>query len=92
MSHPKIKRKGAVVVVQPSPAGGSIIRPVAEQHDHNYLVKLRRLAEEGTLPRGEFHLASIAHDDWCGIYRGDLCDCEPDIYIERDGEPRRRVA
>jgi hypothetical protein len=81
MGQPKIKRPALVVEPQETGAG---IREIGDR-DHHYLVKLRRLAEQGVLPRGEAHCAQIAHDDWCGIYRGDLCDCDPFIYL---GEQR----
>jgi len=75
MSQPKIKRP--VVVIEP-PEGR--IREIGDR-DHNYLLKLQRLADQGVLPRGEASFATVAHDRWCGVYRGDLCDCDPFIYL-----------
>ena len=58
---------------------------------HNYLIKLRRLESECKLQPGLWH-ADIRHDDWCGIFRGQRCDCEPDIRIVDDGTWQRRAS
>ena len=49
----------------------------------NYPIKLLRLESESKLPPGLWH-ADIRHDDWCGIFRGRHCDCDPDIAIVDD--------
>ena len=35
---------------------------------------LRNAPLEGAVTHVE-----IFHDDWCGVFRGAACDCEPDI-------------
>ena len=50
---------------------------------HNYLKKLLRLQAQGALPlTAGVHDVAIAHDDWCGIYRGKHCHCDPDITLK----------
>ena len=44
----------------------------------NYLTKLLRLERERKLPPGLWHV-DIRHDDPCGIFRGQRCDCDPEI-------------
>jgi hypothetical protein len=47
---------------------------------HNYVTKLHRLWQTGALPRDAgYHEISVAHDDWCGIFQDQRCDCDPDI-------------
>jgi hypothetical protein len=50
--------------------------------EHNYLVKLKRLAAEGKVPTtpGLWH-AFVTHDEWCGVHLGQRCNCNPDIYF-----------
>lgn len=51
---------------------------------HNYLKKIARLTQEGKIPtsRGLNDL-TIAHDNWCHIYRGGDCNCDPDVELRR---------
>ena len=51
---------------------------------HNYLQKLHHLWRTGALPRDAgLHLIDVAHDDWCGIFDGKRCNCDPDIKLKR---------
>ena len=44
---------------------------------------LRQIIENAKDVRpGEVVLVEVQHDDWCAIYKGRVCDCEPDV----DGE------
>jgi hypothetical protein len=48
--------------------------------EHNYLIKIRQMWDTGALPReAGYHQLTVSHDDWCGIFRGQRCHCEPDI-------------
>ncbi len=47
----------------------------------NYLPKLIALFDQGKAPPGTVTEAAIAHDDWCSIFRGGVCDCEPDVQL-----------
>jgi hypothetical protein len=39
------------------------------------------LGPDGIKPTVGVHLATIEHDDGCAIYRGQGCDCVPDISV-----------
>jgi hypothetical protein len=46
----------------------------------NYVAKqMAAIARAGL--QGELVSCSIQHDDWCGIFAGRACDCDPDITI-----------
>lgn len=43
----------------------------------NYADKLKRIVAQRD---GDLHgVGSVLHDDWCGIFEGNACDCDPDI-------------
>lgn len=43
----------------------------------NYLDRVLDLGAEAK--KGTLTMVSIRHDDWCGIFRGGDCDCDPDV-------------
>ena len=48
-----------------------------------YVRKLLYLQRIGALPREMgLHLVTVYHDDWCGIYQGKPCNCDPDIRLK----------
>jgi hypothetical protein len=50
---------------------------------HNYLRKLQFMWRSGAIPRTVgLHQVSVAHDDWCGIFEGARCNCDPDIALK----------
>jgi hypothetical protein len=50
---------------------------------HNYVRKIEALWRTGALPRmAGYHQVSVAHDDWCGVFAGRRCDCDPDISLK----------
>lgn len=50
-----------------------------------YIPKLIAAFEAGAIPPGSVGEALILHDDWCAIYEGGRCDCNPEIHmISRD--------
>jgi uncharacterized protein YjbI with pentapeptide repeats len=50
--------------------------------EHNYVAKLARLQEQGGLNlTAGVHDMAVYHDDWCGIYQGKRCNCDPDIKV-----------
>jgi hypothetical protein len=50
--------------------------------EHNYVAKLARLQEQGGLNLTPgVHDMAVCHDDWCGIYEGKRCNCDPDIKV-----------
>jgi hypothetical protein len=63
-----------------------------ETLEHNYQIRLYRLAAEGKLPHGRpglWHLV-IEHDTWCGIHREERCDCNRDFYLYPEGDSAAR--
>jgi hypothetical protein len=52
-----------------------------DPRQHNYYDKLMKLIETTTFPAGRITDVDIYHDDWCGIYRGGYCDCDPEIQL-----------
>lgn len=51
---------------------------------HNYLKKLIAMRARGKLPitAGLWDL-EVALDNWCRIYKGGYCNCDPDIRVRR---------
>jgi hypothetical protein len=50
---------------------------------HNYQLKMAQMLERGELeikPGASQHI-NIAHDSWCNVYRGEFCNCDPDISL-----------
>jgi hypothetical protein len=48
---------------------------------HNYFPKLMKFIEQHQLPRGCISNVDICHDDWCRVYRGGYCNCDPEIKL-----------
>ncbi len=46
---------------------------------HNYVIKLMKLYQQGKVPTVGLNEMAVYHDDWCGIYQGRRCNCDPDI-------------
>jgi hypothetical protein len=57
---------------------------------HNYWPKLMKLYEEGKITPASATMIDICHDDWCRIYKGGYCDCEPEIKIHNAWPDTRR--
>jgi hypothetical protein len=53
---------------------------------HNCYKKLLKLFNEDKLPRSCLSGVDIYHDDWCRIYRGGYCNCDPDIVVRPPAE------
>lgn len=43
----------------------------------NYVRALRKHLQENPPERGAVEHVEIRHDDWCRIFEGGTCDCEP---------------
>ena len=71
MSQPRIK-KPEVLVVNP---GDDPTAP----GEHNYIRKLLSMQHAGLLPVTGLYQLQVHHDDWCGVFRGARCDCDPVI-------------
>jgi hypothetical protein len=51
-------------------------------HD-NYVTKMQQMWSTGALPRDVgVHQVSVSHDDWCGIWQQQRCNCDPDITLK----------
>ena len=51
----------------------------------NYAAKLLALGELGLIGEpGKVQEVDIYHDDWCGVYRGQPCNCNPEIKVRPD--------
>jgi len=62
---------------------------------HNYEKKIIQLQAEGKLPaeRGKVYDFKVAHDDWCRVYNGGECNCDPDMTaVEITDRNRQQVA
>ena len=47
-----------------------------------YMRQLSELWRAGKLPAGaNVHSVDIYHDEWCAVFKGEACDCEPEIKI-----------
>jgi hypothetical protein len=50
---------------------------------HNYVVKIQEMWATGALPQhAGYHQIDVAHDDWCGVFQGQRCNCDPDIRLK----------
>jgi hypothetical protein len=50
---------------------------------HNYLTKIHGMWESGALPReAGYHQLDVAHDDWCGFFQKQRCNCDPAIRLK----------
>jgi hypothetical protein len=62
---------------------------------HNYEKKIQKLIAEGKYPvePGKFFTAAVKHDDWCRVYGGGECNCDPDVtFTEITNENRSQVS
>lgn len=51
--------------------------------EHHYVTKIAAMAHAGLLPTDVgLHMLDVAHDEWCGYFAGQHCDCDPDIALK----------
>ena len=48
---------------------------------HNYFEKLLRFIETHRLTPAQITEIDVWHDDWCRVYRGGYCNCNPEIKL-----------
>jgi hypothetical protein len=54
-----------------------------QPQQHNYVRKLQYLWRIGAIPRDAgLHMVTVWHDGWCGWYRDQRCNCDPDIRLK----------
>jgi hypothetical protein len=53
---------------------------------HNYLKKLNQLIGQGILQTrpGVLSDVKIEHDEWCNIFRGGECNCDPTLTVRHN--------
>ena len=56
---------------------------------HEYLKRIQKARSQGVFGAGEVLDLAVAHDDWCGIYKGRECNCDPRITFKRGGRRLR---
>lgn len=54
--------------------GGAVVLPA-------YVEKIIAAYAGGTVVPGTVGMVEVRHDDSCAIWKGDSCDCEPDIEL-----------
>jgi hypothetical protein len=47
--------------------------------EHNYIRKLISMQQAGLLPASGACELYVHHDDWCGVFSGGRCNCDPMI-------------
>ena len=54
-----------------------------ERNQHNHRAKINRLCAAGKIPvvPGSVNSIAVVHDDWCAIFAGGFCNCDPDIRV-----------
>ncbi len=57
------------------------ILPFSDAPGGNYVSKIARLIEKNPQLRGCALLIDIRHDDWCAIYSGRPCNCDPEVEV-----------
>lgn len=50
----------------------------------NYMRIIEKAVMTGQLitTPGVFSIAHVYHDDWCAIFKGEPCDCRPEVVVE----------
>ena len=46
---------------------------------HNYITKMLEILDQGVMSIAEVGKADVFHDDWCGIFKGGRCNCDPHL-------------
>ena len=50
---------------------------------HNYVTKIQQMWATGALSRtAGYHQITVWHDDDCGSFEGQRCDCDPEIALK----------
>ena len=53
----------------------------------SYLEKVFSVAAKVVDPDNpRVHHIAICHDDWCGIFKGKPCDCDPEVNVINGSE------
>ena len=49
--------------------------------EHNYRKLLAQAVAKGLQLKPSAHHLDIYHDDWCAVWQGGCCNCEPEMYV-----------
>lgn len=52
----------------------------------NYVEKVERLNAESRRRPGQLREVFVMHDDWCGVFKGKPCHCDPVVKYREDVE------
>lgn len=52
---------------------------ITDTQGGNYMKKVLPIAS--AFPQGTDLYATCYHEDWCGIYDGRPCNCDPDVVV-----------
>jgi hypothetical protein len=53
---------------------------------HEYMKRLMRAYQLGIIDKAAMNSVNVGHDDYCGFYHGDECNCDPEITLICDDE------
>ena len=53
----------------------------------NYVGKLARFIDQHPELQGRAVSINIRHDEWCAIYSGRACNCDPDVEVADGNDP-----
>lgn len=51
---------------------------------HNYYSKVVALGDSLGFSRDQIHHVDVLHDDWCAVYKGGYCNCDPIVKVRED--------
>jgi hypothetical protein len=58
---------------------------LATYRQHHYVAKMAALVQRERLDLVPgVHHVSIAHDEWCAIFHGGACNCDPTVTLRGD--------
>jgi hypothetical protein len=60
---------------------------MVDPRKHNYFAKIQKFIETHRIAPAQITEIDICHDDWCRIYRGGYCNCNPEIKLHP--QPKR---
>lgn len=71
---------------RPLPPDHIQVVTVEGNYPHAFQRKMQTLMKQGKIKAGKISALDVAHDDWCDLYSGNLCNCDPTIVNVLTGE------
>jgi hypothetical protein len=56
----------------------------------NYLARVLKMSDLDPTPAGVVRHVHVYHDVWCAVWRGGLCDCDPEVRVVDRPSPSAR--